>query len=628
MSPNENSVSDETVIAGADLITDIEPAIQETVDALSQDPTNEELLDELRDKSIRAWSSDAGLELATRLDASETPDPTYLQLRESAERILPMLCEQAQQGSTKFSQEVVNCICGNTDNPSTYCTALANRELLDYLNTTPGLRRRKLQRRLACSADFDELYNIFEVLTEGEPLCLQGTCEFPFPPAPFLGVELQGGGCLPGVDLQSLEICVDGSCESIEDQLENVAETNLVNQLTDSRVFVKGGICLLGTDKFPFLEDVIFPLLEFVGLPKCIFELELSFWPLMGYLAFSAIKNGFPTIGINVEAQFYDDVKELSTVCSLLEGDQCSGQEDSERGQNSCSLCAGEDRGEFYIEFDFFFFKKKFDFDWGDGLDGECKDTCRGKSSESAIAGVEAVLEASKEGIDNNLFLYETPEFTWVPSTIYRYDGFSAGLKLMYKDGVAGKLFYMGDGSQNGHYYGLVNIAAFLAQSMKETIQYDACDENSWDDSTGRYAISNSCGQLGQAYQDYHCSEEEAHMECAVDPNMQITGVTNAKWWGAPAPMKCGPKSVYPFTGYWDHLYECNKSWLDPPEVCTDYEGQLGGGENNEAAFASSIGRTDVEGCCWWGRGVIQTTGVCNFGKLNYYVSLAKPGAV
>ena len=29
--------------------------------------------------------------------------------------------------------------------------------------------------------------------------------------------------------------------------------------------------------------------------------------------------------------------------------------------------------------------------------------------------------------------------------------------------------------------YGLVNIAAFLAQAMKETIRYDACDENSWD---------------------------------------------------------------------------------------------------------------------------------------------------
>lgn len=27
-----------------------------------------------------------------------------------------------------------------------------------------------------------------------------------------------------------------------------------------------------------------------------------------------------------------------------------------------------------------------------------------------------------------------------------------------------------------------------------------------------------------------------------------------------------------------------------------------------------------VEGCCWWGRGVIQTTGRCNFGVLNHFL--------
>jgi hypothetical protein len=66
-----------------------------------------------------------------------------------------------------------------------------------------------------------------------------------------------------------------------------------------------------------------------------------------------------------------------------------------------------------------------------------------------------------------------------------------------------------------------------------------------------RLILSNSCGQLGQSYQDYHCSEEEKHMECPVDPDMQITAVTHAKWWGAPGPLMCGPKSVIPQTGYW-----------------------------------------------------------------------------
>ena len=60
----------------------------------------------------------------------------------------------------------------------------------------------------------------------------------------------------------------------------------------------------------------------------------------------------------------------------------------------------------------------------------------------------------------------------------------------MASDGVAGKTFYAGDDDvTNGHVYGLVNLAAFLAQSMKETIKYDACDENSWDLVGGKYPL-------------------------------------------------------------------------------------------------------------------------------------------
>eukprot|EP00804_Cyclotella_cryptica_P016210 CCRYP_005703-RC/>CCRYP_005703-RC protein AED:0.08 eAED:0.08 QI:0/1/0.83/1/1/0.83/6/2124/165 len=118
-------------------------------------------------------------------------------------------------------------------------------------------------------------------------------------------------------------------------------------------------------------------------------------------------------------------------------------------------------------------------------------------------------LEVVKTDIDNNLLLYQTPDFQWIPSTIYRYDDLLESVRIMSTEGVAGKTFYIGEDVQNGHVYGLVNIAAFLAQSMKETIQYDACDENSWDLVNGKYPLSNACGQLGQSYQDYHCSEEE-----------------------------------------------------------------------------------------------------------------------
>jgi len=190
----------------------------------------------------------------------------------------------------------------------------------------------------------------------------------------------------------------------------------------------------------------------------------------------------------------------------------------------------------------------------------------------------------------------------------------------MYNDGVANKFFFMGDDSPNGYKYGLVNIAAFLAQSMKETIQYNACDKNSWDLVNGKYHLSNACGQLGQSYQDYQCSASEAHMACAVNPNMEIKATTNAKWYGAPGPLFCGSKAKHPFTGSWDYTKECNKPWANPPEFCNDYEGQKAGGYDNSSPVANSMGRTDVEGCCFWGRGVIQTTGVCNFGKLNYYL--------
>ena len=39
-----------------------------------------------------------------------------------------------------------------------------------------------------------------------------------------------------------------------------------------------------------------------------------------------------------------------------------------------------------------------------------------------------------------------------------------------------------------------------------------------------------------------------------------------------------------------------------------------------QEAYANVNARVDVEGCCWWGRGVLQTKGICSFGRLNYYL--------
>lgn len=99
-------------------------------------------------------------------------------------------------------------------------------------------------------------------------------------------------------------------------------------------------------------------------------------------------------------------------------------------------------------------------------------------------------------------------------------------------------------------------------------------------------------------------------MQCELDLEMEITATTTATWYGAPGPLFCKPKSKQEFTGYWDYSFECDFPWKDPPEYCPDYPGQKGGRYVNDEPVKNRANRTDVEGCCWWGRGVIQTTGL------------------
>merc|ERR1719254_421981 len=134
----------------------------------------------------------------------------------------------------------------------------------------------------------------------------------------------------------------------------------------------------------------------------------------------------------------------------------------------------------------------------------------------------------------------------------------------MASRGVGDAKLWVGDGGSDPK-YGLVNIAAFLAQCMKETIIYDACDENNWSD--GRtvqeaggtvYTSASACGQLKQSYQNYECTAEEnalagGQMACDVDPNMVMRATTQAEWYGAPAKMFCAPKSKVPKAPKWDY---------------------------------------------------------------------------
>jgi len=242
------------------------------------------------------------------------------------------------------------------------------------------------------------------------------------------------------------------------------------------------------------------------------------------------------------------------------------------------------------------------------------------------------------------------PDKSWAPSQVYKSNDLYDAVKKMTEIGV-GNLKLVGGQSKEDANMALVNLAAFLAQSMHETIKYDACDENNWDTTT-QYTTANACGQLGQSYQDYKCSAEEAHMQCDVDTEMELVATTGAKWYGAPAPFFCAPKSKVPKAPKWNYSTPiCTKVEERTPftgddffknvngqmndQNCSNekgdknvYEGQKAGGfefcnggacPNVAAPSFDQPAREDVEGCCWWGRGVIQTTGVCNFGKLNYF---------
>jgi hypothetical protein len=239
--------------------------------------------------------------------------------------------------------------------------------------------------------------------------------------------------------------------------------------------------------------------------------------------------------------------------------------------------------------------------------------------SPSANVPLEDALDHAKHDIGTKILISARTNSMggkeWNPSTVYQYDGFLRGLRLMYLEGVGELQFYVGDDDDvgpsssdddGGRAVGgvgtvavHVNIAAFLAQSMKETIMYESCDENNWDVIGGQYPISNSCGQLKQEYQEYTCPEGMEHMQCDVDVDMEQVVYTNAKWYGAPGPLYCGPKSKYEFTGYWDYGYMCDYSWEDPPRYCEDYEGQKGGREVSDKPVENRRNRTDVEGCCW-----------------------------
>ncbi len=263
------------------------------------------------------------------------------------------------------------------------------------------------------------------------------------------------------------------------------------------------------------------------------------------------------------------------------------------------------------------------------------------KGSLTRIEALNQQLAAAENAMNNNAFLYETPSSGWVPSTVYKWNDFLDGVNAMHNIGVAGNKFWlMDDGVDDATNikYAKVAIAAFLAQSMQETIRYNACDENNWAEirygAPTDYPMTASCGQLGQKYADYGVnpvSGLDHAYSCPRDNKMEVSALTHAKWYGAPAPLFAAPNTVLEergllvngAAGRWTNQGHCN----DVPEqvdrskqvwerdTCKTYVGQKAG-----SFIWDGSSQESVQGCGWWGRGVIQTTGRQNFGTLNHYL--------
>ena len=89
--------------------------------------------------------------------------------------------------------------------------------------------------------------------------------------------------------------------------------------------------------------------------------------------------------------------------------------------------------------------------------------------SSQVLSNMIQSLDFTESRINDELLLYKNPSNQWELSNVYKYQDMRQSLLVMAIDGVAGKTFYAGESSQpNGHEYGLVNLAAFLAQSMSK----------------------------------------------------------------------------------------------------------------------------------------------------------------
>merc|ERR1712203_236416 len=144
-------------------------------------------------------------------------------------------------------------------------------------------------------------------------------------------------------------------------------------------------------------------------------------------------------------------------------------------------------------------------------------------------------------------------------SAVYTWEGFCEAVRAI---GTVGHALYSGGSATGKRRVALVlaNIASLLAQSMWESggdAPWSACDENNYSGLSTAPCTQRSDG--------IRYDSLTSPPSCEVDPQMRMTAETYASW--TPGPMQCVPG-------------------------------------------------TETEGCCWWGRGAIQTTGPHNYKML------------
>lgn len=166
---------------------------------------------------------------------------------------------------------------------------------------------------------------------------------------------------------------------------------------------------------------------------------------------------------------------------------------------------------------------------------------------------IDAHLDANKVMITRELFNGGRPLYPSSPA--FNYNSFKSSLHTMITTPIDNKSFFIGSSDlANGRVYGLVNIAAFLSQSLIDSIQYGSCDEVNSDIIQGVLPISNACGQNGMDYQDKStlCLASEEKYACSVEWDMRVQGQNLGS---SPPPFYCGPANEYGgFTGYWDYV--------------------------------------------------------------------------